>query len=742
VKTYSKVLAFAAVLLSVRVLASAQSYSTYLGGSQLDQGGGIAVDAAGNIYVSGATSSPEFPTTPGAFDTTYNGVLDGFVAKFDPSGVLLWSTLIGGSGADGANRIAVDAVGNVYVAVLTRSSDFPTTAGAFDTTFGGGFIPIDAAFIKLNPAGTTLLYSTYLGGSEFDVPRALAIDGSGNAYIAGYTASGDFPTTPGALDPTNSCLDAFVSKINPNVSGAGSLVYSTYYGSDSGGCGSQEIGLGIAVDGEGNAYLVGSTTDPATPTTEGAFDRTHNGSYDAFVAKINAEGSALAYSTYLGGSGGDQALDVTVDAQGHAYVTGATESGDYPTTPSAFDTSHNGGYDVFVTKLGLAGETLVYSTYLGGSSIEVDPNVRDPLAISLDATGNAWVTGSTSSLDFPTSEDAMDKTFGGSYDGFLTKVDSSGASLLYSTYIGGTGYEEGRAVDVDANGIPWVTGATDSFDFPTTPGAFDRIHNGVFDVFLLSPHNHDPIITATSGPPGPISLRSPGIGLASVSASFSDVDGGDSHSCTFSWDDGATPTTTVGTVTETNGSGSCTGSFIYSEVGVYAVTVTVADSASGSDTAVYEFVVIYDPDGGFVTGGGWIDSPPGAYSGDPTLAGKATFGFVSKYKKGASVPTGETEFQFHAAALNFQSVSYDWLVIAGARAQYKGSGTINGAGDYGFLLTAIDGQINGGGGTDKLRIKIWDTASGGVVYDNKMGAPDDDPPTTVLGGGSIVVHKK
>jgi hypothetical protein len=605
-------------------------------------------------------------------------------------------------------------------------------------------IPIDAAFVKLNPNGTALLYSTYLGGSQFDVPRTLAIDGSGNAYIAGYTVSPDFPTTPGALDRSNPCSDAFVAKINPSASGEESLVYSTYFGADSGGCGPAEIGLGIAVDGEGNAYLAGTTTDGATPTTEGAFDRTHNGSYDAFVAKINPEGSALVYSTFLGGNGVDQAVDIAVDVHGHAYLIGATASGDYPTTPSAFDTSHNGGYDVFVSKLGPAGDNLLYSTYLGGSSVEVDPNDRDPLAIALDTSGNAWVTGATSSVDFPATENAMDRTFGGgANDAFLTKLASSGESLLYSTYVGGSGFEEGRGVAVDGLGVPYVTGSTDSFDFPTTPGAFDRSHNGLLDVFLLSPLNHDPIIITTSGPPGPISLGSPGNGLASVSASFSDVDRGDWHSCTFSWDDGATPTTTAGTVAESNGSGSCTGSFTHTQAGVYAVTVTVNDSASGSDTAVYEFVVIYDPDGGFVTGGGWISSPAGAYAPDPTLIGKATFGFVSKYEKGASVPTGETEFQFHATDLSFRSTSYDWLVIAGARAQYKGLGTINGAGDYGFLLTAIDGQVSGGGGTDKLRVKIWNKANGNaIVYDNKMGAPDDDPPTTVLGGGSIVVHKK
>jgi hypothetical protein len=151
--------------------------------------------------------------------------------------------------------------------------------------------------------------------------------------------------------------------------------------------------------------------------------------------------------------------------------------------------------------------------------------------------------------------------------------------------------------------------------------------------------------------------------------------------------------------------------------------------------------VVYDPDGGFVTGGGWIASPAGAYAADPSVAGKATFGFVSKYRKGQTVPTGETQFQFRAAGMDFQSTAYDWLVVAGAKAQYKGTGTINGAGSYGFMLTAIDGDLKGTG-PDTFRIRVWDRADGdAAIYDNMLGAPDTTDPSTALGGGSIVVHK-
>ena len=184
-----------------------------------------------------------------------------------------------------------------------------------------------------------------------------------------------------------------------------------------------------------------------------------------------------------------------------------------------------------------------------------------------------------------------------------------------------------------------------------------------------------------------------------------------------------------------------TGTHVYDAAGVYRVTATVTDDDGGVDTAIFEYVVVYDPTGGFVTGGGHIESPLGAYLPDAGLSGKATFGFVSKYQKGATVPTGNTQFNFKVAGLNFKSTSYDWLVIAGAKAKYKGYGTINGSGSYQFLLSAIDGDASNGGGIDKFRIKIWDQINGGVVYDNAFGAAEDADPPTAISGGSIVVHQ-
>jgi PKD repeat protein len=227
--------------------------------------------------------------------------------------------------------------------------------------------------------------------------------------------------------------------------------------------------------------------------------------------------------------------------------------------------------------------------------------------------------------------------------------------------------------------------------------------------------------------------------MINVSANFSDPGTADTHTAEWDWDDGSI---SEGTVSEADGSGSVTGNHTYAEAGVYTVKLTVIDDDGDSGASIFQFVVVYDPEGGFVTGGGWIDSPAGAYVTDPSLVGKATFGFVSKYKKGADVPTGQTEFQFKAGNLNFHSDIYDWLVVAGPHAKFKGTGTINGGGNYGFMVTATDSNITGGGDSDGFRIKIWDKDNGDiVVYDNKMGASDDSNETTDIGGGSIVIHK-
>jgi PKD repeat protein len=223
-----------------------------------------------------------------------------------------------------------------------------------------------------------------------------------------------------------------------------------------------------------------------------------------------------------------------------------------------------------------------------------------------------------------------------------------------------------------------------------------------------------------------------------VSASFADAGTFDTHTAVWDWGDA---TSSVGTVSETNGAGTVSGSHVYTAAGVYTVTLTVTDDDGAATQSVFEYVVVYNPDGGFVTGGGWIDSPAGALVGNPSATGKAHLALVSKYQRGAHVPDGNTKFKFAAGDFVFESSSYDWLVISGAKARYRGTGTVNGAGNYGFQITLIDGDRPGGGGTDRFRIKIWDRNNGNaLVYDNQAGAGDDADPNTALGGGNIRIQ--
>lgn len=256
----------------------------------------------------------------------------------------------------------------------------------------------------------------------------------------------------------------------------------------------------------------------------------------------------------------------------------------------------------------------------------------------------------------------------------------------------------------------------------------------------LAVRNAPPVITRVTGPGAPLALTTGGTSV-SITATFIDLGSKDTHTCAFAWDDGL-PDTTV--PVPGVGDGSCTATHAYTAVGVYSVQVTVKDDDSGSAVSDPAFVVVYDPNAGFVTGQGSISSPAGAYVADPSLTGPADFAFVSKYKKGATTPTGETAFSFQVATFNFSSTAYQWLVVAGAKAQYKGAGAVNGVPGYSFLLTATDGQIAGGGGIDKFRIKIWETSSGALVYDNVRGASDDIDAASpqAIRNGSIVIHTR
>ena len=445
--------------------------STFLGGSGDEQGYDIATDTTGASYITGYTHySADFPTTPGAFDTSLNSIYDAFVVKLNATGsALTYATFLGGSSNDDVAGISVDADGAAYIVGHTESYNFPTTPGAFDTTFNGADPDNfrDAFIVKLDENGGTLDYATFLGGSgNYDYGNGIAVDASGAAYITGLTYSSDFPTTPGAFDTSYNggenpyyAGDAFIVKLNANGS---ALDYATFLGGSS-----YDYGNGIAVDGDGLAYVTGYAKGDF-PTTPGAFISYYSG---FFIVKLNADGSALNYSSIIGGDDYEISSGIAVDSSGSTYVTGYTFSSDFPTTPGAFDTSFSGGvYDSFVVKLNPAGSALMYATFIGGIGDD------QAYSIAVDTDGVAYVTGHTSSSNFPTTLGAFDTSYSGG-DSFVAKLDATGSVLDYATFLGGSNYELGHGLDVDTSGAAYITGFTNSIDFPTTPEAFDTSLN-------------------------------------------------------------------------------------------------------------------------------------------------------------------------------------------------------------------------------------------------------------------------
>jgi hypothetical protein len=456
-------------------------YCGYIGGSGVDRGSGIAVDAAGNVYVTGYTASAQasFPVTAGP-DFTYNGgQYDAFVAKVRPDGkALIYAGYIGGSGDDRGNAIAVDGAGNAYIAGDTNSAadTFPVTVGP-DLLHN---INTDAFVAKVQADGMGLIYAGYVGGSGHEWANGIAVDSEGSAYIAGYTNSTEttFPVAAGPnLVFNGGAFDAFVAKVKPDGSG---LAYAGYVG----GAGS-DLGYGIAVDGEGFAYITGSTeSDEATFfVTVGPALAYNKGETDVFVAKVLPDGTGFVYAGYIGGSGGEESYGIAVDTAGCAYVVGNTNSSQatFPVSVGP-DLTINGSFDGFVAKVRADGTGLLYAGYIGGSGGDL------VTAIAVDTAGNAYVTGYTNSTEatFPVSV-GPDLTYNGvPWDAFVAKVTAGGASLEYAGYIGGNGDERGLAIAIDGAGNAYITGwvSADQATFPVSVGPDLNFNAGTYDAFV------------------------------------------------------------------------------------------------------------------------------------------------------------------------------------------------------------------------------------------------------------------
>jgi hypothetical protein len=445
------------------------AFVSYLGGSGDDYGHAVAIDGAGCAYVVGETGSVNFPAL-GPEQASMAGDTDVFVTKWNAAGTgIVYATYIGGANRDVAMGVAVDVAGDAYVTGFTYSGDFPITSGALRTSFVGDS---KAFVLKLNPGGNGLIYSTFLGGSGDDYGAGIAVDAAGEAHIAGYTASIDFPTSTGAFQQHygGGSYDGFLAKLNA----AGSaLIYSTYLGGIA-----NDTAAGVALDPSGNIYVTGQTQSGNFPTLN-PLQATSSES-DAFVVKMNASGQ-VQYSTYLGGTGLTNGTAIAADSAGIAYVTGFTDAADFPVAFNAYQAANNGSYDAFVAVLNASGSSILGATYLGGAGQDIG------YGIALDGFGNIYIAGSTNSIDFPVYA-ATQPAYNGGGDALVAEFNNQLTSLVYATYFGGSGNDVAAGIAADSAGDAYITGWTSSGEsgvgLPVTPGAFQQFGMGGIDAFV------------------------------------------------------------------------------------------------------------------------------------------------------------------------------------------------------------------------------------------------------------------
>jgi hypothetical protein len=633
-------------------------YSTYLegglGGEKTvhlrgGESSAVAVDNEGNAFITGSIPYIIFPGDCPQPErcAVYRYP---FIAKLNPAATaLIYSAYMGGvdSSVSIGNSIALDSAGDAYITGQTDATDFPVTSGAFQTACGMGCdYGGNAIVAELNPTGSALVYSTYLGRSRTDGGAGIAVESSGDAYVVGHTNSVDFPVTPGAFQTTcgnpSSCGSAFVTEMNPTGT---ALVYSTYLG----GSGS-DAGTGIALDSAGNAYVTGST-GAGFPTTPGAFQTTFGGNGNAFVARLNATGSALVYSTYLGGSGGDAGNAIAVDSSDHAYVTGITNSTNFPVTPGAYQTtcgSCGDGFQTgsaFVTMLNPTGSALGYSTYLGRSGEAFGTGV------AVDSAGDAYVTGSAGD-GFPTTPGAFQTTCCGA---FVTKFTPTGSFLYYSTYLD---YGSGAGIVLDGSGNAYVAGIAGN-GFPTTKGVVQKSCNcGATDSAYK-----DAFATKIA----PLAATNTSLTSAPNPSDYGETV---TFAAGVSWNDGAPPDgenvsfmsgeTVLGTGTLSGGSASFTTSAL--KVGTISVTAAYAgDSnfASSTSKAVKQVVDKATTTTALVS------------SENPSNVGQSVTFTVTATPQFSGTPTGNVVFKDGTKTLKT-------VALSGGTAEYTTSTLVSG----------------------------------------------------------------
>lgn len=448
-------------------------FSTYIGGGQQDQVRDIATDAAGNIYVTGGTSSSDFPATAGTIDQSFNGTYDVYVAKLSPSGALLWATYLGGPNYDRAYAIEVDAAGFIYIAGRAGAG-FPVTAGAFQTTFQGSpddppYGPQDGFVCKLAPTGNSIVFCSYFGTSDPQIVRDIAVDGLGAMYLGSSSSSGTFPSTwfaNGYRSTPIGGLDGVVAKISPTGS---QVVWATYIGGTQDEAGEASI----RVNSAGEAYALYTTGSSNAPTPNG-FDRTLGGTRDAYLVKLSASGGSLLFGTFIGGSAGEsiETHELVLDPQGNPVISTGTSSTDFPTTPGAYQRIYGGsggpttgggtnyGGDVFIAKVSASGSQLLASTYVGG------PEGEGAEGIGVDAQGNIYISGATYSPGLIFMLGGRQPQLGGDADLFAIKFAPDLSRILYGSYLGGTNQDYGRTATANGNGDFIIGGNILSTDWP------------------------------------------------------------------------------------------------------------------------------------------------------------------------------------------------------------------------------------------------------------------------------------